>query len=114
MLLMGAIFALSSIPGDDTAAGKFLGLVPPGLQNALHVPIFAMLAWLWCRALGDMPHGKKLGIAAALSLAWAGLDELHQFYVPGRFASLTDIVLNTIGVGAGMVLASWQRTSPGR
>lgn len=40
---------------------------------------------------------RRLGVALALTLAWAVLDELHQTTVPGRFGSLTDMLLNALG-----------------
>lgn len=43
-----------------------------------------------------------------LILLWvflsAALDELHQWFVPGRYASLADVLLDTCGGAAGMLL----------
>jgi VanZ family protein len=33
-------------------------------------------------------------------------DEWHQSFVPGRFASLTDVVLNVLGAVLGIWLAT--------
>jgi VanZ family protein len=99
---MTAIFALSSIPDTETPANALesaLRWVSPELQNLLHVPLFGGLAWCWHWGL----HGwmrtdaRRLGVALALTLAWAVLDELHQTTVPGRFGSLTDMLLNALG-----------------
>lgn len=101
--LMAMIFALSSIPSDDNTAGLFLGLVPPGLQNALHIPVFGLLAWLWYRALN--PGRRRWLLAALICIGWSVLDEIHQLYVPGRYASATDLLLNTAGILIGLALA---------
>lgn len=43
-----------------------------------------------------------------LILSWvffsAALDELHQWFVPGRYASIADVLLDTLGGAAGMLL----------
>ncbi|NBJ92180.1 VanZ family protein [Parablautia muri] len=34
----------------------------------------------------------------------AGLDELHQYFVPGRWASIKDVVIDTAGGAVGILL----------
>ncbi len=41
---------------------------------------------------------KKEVIALAISLMYAAIDEIHQYYVPYRSFSAIDMVKNTIGV----------------
>ncbi len=36
-------------------------------------------------------------------IGWAVLDEIHQFFVPGRFCSFQDVLADT----AGLLLALW-------
>ena len=38
--------------------------------------------------------------------AFAVSDEIHQSYIPGRFASVTDFLLDVIGIFLGMA-ALW-------
>ena len=93
-------FAVSSIPGDAQNERALMGFVPPALQNLLHMPFFGLLAWLWVRSflkLGQ-PFIRAAVLAALVSLVWGVLDEIHQYYVPGRFASLTDMALNASGI----------------
>ena len=112
---MTAIFALSSIPDTETPANALesaLRWVSPELQNLLHVPLFGGLAWCWHWGLRSWMKQEqwRLGAALALTLAYAVLDEIHQLYVPGRFGSLTDVVLNAVGaVLALAVIATHQR-----
>ena len=44
-------------------------------------------------------------ITAVIAGIWALLDEYHQLFVPGRFGSWTDVVLDEIGVAVGLVMA---------
>ncbi len=110
---MMLLYALSSLPGDvdSTAAPpSAIAWVPPALQNALHLPAYGLLGWLWFRALNG--HGwtplTALLTAFLLSSIFGAFDELHQMRVPGRYASLTDLAANIIGSAAGAALA-WRR-----
>ncbi len=76
--------------------------VPPALQNLLHVPLFAGLAWLWCWALEAWPARAPGVIAGLVTAAYGVVDELHQAFVPGRYGSLTDMSLNIVGAAVGI------------
>ncbi len=104
------LFALSSIQGTaepdmGTIPTVFIW-VPPKLQNTLHVPVFALLAWLWCWSLRSWTgrFAVRLTLASVLAGLYAVMDEWYQSTVPGRFASLGDLALNLIGIGLGLSL----------
>lgn len=102
----GIIYGLSAIPGtvETPEGGRVLfEWLPPDLQNLLHIPVFAVLAALLCRALVAWPLERRSVIAIALlaTAAWGVLDEWHQASVPGRYSSLTDVILDGIGAAAG-------------
>ncbi len=107
VLYMGFIHYLSSIPGDPTIEADLprllLQWLNSSVQDLLHVPLYAVLAWLWCRALGEMRLGKavSVSIAVGITLLYAGFDEWYQGSIPGRTASLTDWILDAVGVAAG-------------
>jgi glycopeptide antibiotics resistance protein len=107
---MGGLYWLSSIPGEVDPNAPLLSSIvawtPPALQNLLHIPVFGILAWLWHRTLRAWIHTPRRLIAwtLALSAGYGVLDELHQLQVPGRFASLTDMVLNILGTGIALWL----------
>jgi len=113
LLIMGAFYWLSSLPGtpmpDDPALYGLFYWVPPSAQNALHVPAYAALAWSWCWALGAwLPVPVARAIAAcSIASAYGVFDEWHQSFVPGRYASLTDVILNVAGAVLGIWLAAW-------
>ena len=113
LLMMGAFYWLSSLPGtpmpDDPALYGLFYWVPPSAQNALHVPAYAALAWSWCWALGAwLPVPVARAIAAcSIASAYGVFDEWHQSFVPGRYASLTDVILNVAGAVLGIWLAAW-------
>jgi VanZ family protein len=64
------------------------------VQNAMHVPAYAALSWAWNWALAAWLRaavGRAAG-ACSIASAYGVFDEWHQSFVPGRYASLTDVV----------------------
>ena len=109
LLLMGLIFVLSSVPGRvEEGMFRVLTELDPTWQNLLHLPVFALLQYLWLR--GFALNGKTGKAAVVLSfiitLGYGALDELHQYFVPGRYASLLDVLLDGGGAVLG-VLGFW-------
>lgn len=101
LLYMLLIFAFSSIPGDDsTRFSSFFAQINPGLQNLMHIPLFAGLTILWIFTLLNYQMTWKRILIYSFLISWSyGLfDELHQFYVPGRYPGLIDVILNTLGI----------------
>jgi VanZ family protein len=110
--LMVIIFGLSSIPGKiDSSELKFLTELDPQLQNLLHVPLFGLLQILWLRAMSKTGRTSWRAALACcgISLGYGLFDEFHQMFVPGRYASMTDMALNLSGVlGATLLFWLWQ------
>ena len=109
LLLMGLIFVLSAIPGRvEEGMFRVLTELDPTWQNLLHIPVFALLQYLWLRAFALI--GKTGTVPVVLSfiftLGYGALDELHQYFVPGRYASLLDVLLDGGGAVLG-VLGFW-------
>lgn len=109
---MAVLYGLSSLPGvplpDQPEKYGLLRWVPPEVQNALHVPAYAVLSWAWNWALAawlQAPAGRAT-VACAIASTYGVFDEWHQSFVPGRYASLTDVVLNVLGAALGIWLAS--------
>ena len=81
----------------------------PHLQNLLHIPLFGLLQFAWLRGFRMIGSSGRRAVLSclAITLAYGVLDELHQLSVPGRYASLMDIGLNSIGVALGTLLFLW-------
>ena len=105
LVWMAVIFGLSSSLGSSEETSRFV--VPllrwlfrwaaPGDIAALHGLVrkgghlteYAVLGALWFRAFRRGPRlapGAAAWSALTLSVAWAGLDEWHQSFVPARTA----------------------------
>lgn len=46
----------------------------------------------------------KFSISIILALIYACTDEIHQYFVPGRAALITDVFIDTLGAFAGIIL----------
>ena len=114
LLFLVLISILSLTPGDpkpdDNAFVWFIAGVPSLLQNAMHVLCYALLAVLLSRSL---PHSKSVRShrfsVFCMAVGVGVVLEVSQLLVPGRFASLSDALLNALGVILGltaMVLAA--------
>lgn len=110
---MGMIWSLSSrqevLPeGTDSPLWVFLA-------NLAHAPLFGLLAlWIGLAGLPRAPVAKEragpipaLGLARSscvwlAAVSYGALDEWHQSWVPGRDATVSDVLID--GLGAGLVL----------
>ena len=91
------IFGLSSVPDLGTGLGTW-DLV---LRKLAHAGEYAVLGALLLRAVRSAPAALVLGVLYAVS------DELHQTFVPGRRGSAVDVLIDAVGVAAGVLL--WRR-----
>jgi VanZ family protein len=75
------------------------------------VCVYFVLSLVLLRTLRRGRPGWRLSWALGalgLVMAIAFLDELHQYYVPGRGSSIRDVILDTAAAALGQVFA-WQR-----
>jgi len=92
--LMGLIFFLSHQP--DLSSG--LGVWDLIGRKLAHAGVYALLCVLWWRASGS------LAAAAAISFGYAVSDEIHQTYIEGRHGSPIDVAIDSVGIGAAVLL----------
>jgi VanZ family protein len=88
----------------------------PMIQNLLHIPMYAILTILWMQMLKQYDIGgtKRIVLVFFLSSVFGVLNELIQLTIPGRYASIFDIGLNTIGIVCGIsVYFLLERSKPG-
>ncbi len=107
------MFVAGLWPMQETSPGASVTyLINPGLQNFLHLPMFGLFALLLMDFLRGfrLSPGIKYGLFAAFGLGMCVLLEVLQVFVPGRFFSLGDILVNVLGLGMGLGLYSlWQK-----
>jgi len=98
------IFTVSSIP-DNGNAPDIIRIAPPIIKNLAHILLYAGLTILFSELVQRMGVSwrRAIVIAAASALLYGITDEWHQSFVPGRLASVTDVLLD----GVGISLAAW-------
>ena len=95
---MGAIRALSSLPGDSIAVAPGLGYA----FNLGHAFLYGVLAACWILCLPRERGWPRLGAreaawVLAATLAFAFVDERLQRAVPGRASSAWDLLTDAAG-----------------
>lgn len=115
MCLAALIFYFSSRAGHQSQSQSDLILkllhLPASysyyVRKGAHFSIYLLmgiLGWLFFDSLG-FRAGKALLLTLIFAFLYAGSDELHQHFVPGRSGQFTDVLLDTLGASAGMLLA---------
>jgi len=103
---MALIWALSSRPPTDLTPGSPTGA---WVSNLAHAPEYAGLAtWIALasrRAGADVAPSARLSFwIVAFCVVHGVVDELHQSTVPGRDASVLDIVTDLVGALAAITV----------
>ena len=85
---------------------EFIISLDPTLQNLFHIPVFGLLAFLWLKSFAkhSILTSTKVIITLIVTILFGCLDEFHQTFVSGRYGSLTDILLNIIGITTGIAV----------
>ncbi|MFC1708692.1 VanZ family protein [Candidatus Omnitrophota bacterium] len=97
------IFGISSVPGQELPKTMILP------DYLLHFLEYLPFGFLVCRAIKNTKESfsaKKIIFFSILLVAlYAASDEFHQMFVPGRFASLSDLLCDGLGATIGVKVA---------
>ena len=76
------------------------------IRKLAHFSIYAILGVLLMSLAEtyEFSNKKKIILSLLVGLLYASLDEFHQSFVPGRTAAITDVLLDTLGVLAGIII----------
>ncbi len=110
VLWMGLIFALSSQSKLISIEEPFSAML---FYKMAHIIFYAILAWLWWRALSPQRqlNWRLFLMAFILTTLYGVSDEIHQYYVPGRSSRLADVFFDASGAWA-MILLIRQKNNP--
>jgi VanZ family protein len=86
------------------------------LRKTAHLLEYGIFAFLLYRsfdsARGGVPRRTIAVFCLLISGFYAGLDEIHQLFVPGRGPSLSDCLIDTLGAGLALwIVLAARRTS---
>ena len=103
LLFAGLIFAVSSL---SKSPDIFPDVV--NIDKLLHATEYFVFGYLIMRVFATSPRpsvrGRAALLTALLGAAYGLSDEFHQAFVPGRNASLYDVLFDTLGVLLAAVL----------
>lgn len=108
LLWMGIIFALSHQPGTGQEWEPPLWYVVE--RKSAHVFEYAILtaiaAWFFRSFYPREPLARVLLLSVVLAVAYGFLDEVHQSFIFGRGARVTDVFFDAVGATV-TVLVFW-------
>jgi VanZ family protein len=100
LVLMGAIFFLSDQPSLDSGLGT-IDLIG---RKVVHFAEYALLCFLWWRALSTVTTPERAALWAFLiASGYAATDEYHQSFVEGRNGNPIDWAIDTAGAAAAAI-----------
>jgi len=99
VLIAVFIFAISSIPFES----GFIGNSSNYKAILYHFFAFFSLALFLAIAITKGKKVNSIHFAIFIAIVYAILDEIHQLFVPGRYGSLTDVLINCIGILSAIV-----------
>lgn len=124
IIWMGVIFLFSHQPGDLSGAssGRIVEFISSGIARIIpfmevnedllhflfrkgaHFGVYAVLGVLSLRAFQISGYSGKRGILFGWMLAtlYAGTDEYHQTFIPGRSGEMIDVMIDSIGAMTGV------------
>jgi len=89
---------------DTGTATSFVWTLKLFLRKSAHFAEYFILGVLVMNAMkaGEMPDLRAFILALLFCVLYAASDELHQYFVPGRDARATDVLIDSIGALAGI------------
>ena len=110
VLIFVFIFYISSLRFPPPPAG------PPSISATVyHISIFFLLAiFFFISVIERGWNSKKIILSVLIVTIYAALDELHQFFVPGRYMSFDDFLFNFAGITIAsliyFILIFWKKS----
>ncbi len=76
------------------------------IRKTAHFLIYTVVGFLGMALLHtyEINENKKFFISLDIGVLYAISDEIHQLFVPGRSAQVTDVMIDTMGVTLGIIL----------
>ena len=106
-LFMAAIFMLSALPSEprpgDASFFILVAATPPSVQKVLHVCFYGILTILWVWTLREVRWVRaKFAAPFLIAVGFGAFMEWLQLFIPGRFSTLSDLLVNALGAAVGL------------
>ena len=103
--MMIAIFGFSSLPSAEMPNFGLLDFI---VKKGGHALGYGLLALAFLRGLkgeSSAVVSRQLLVAWILATLYSATDEYHQSFVPGRHPAFTDVMIDSVGAAAALILA---------
>lgn len=114
IVVMAVIWIFSATNGTNSDAQSlplayFLGIPNWLIRKAAHFALFASLGALWYNYIRNsnirkFTPGFTVALSILLSVIYAGIDEMHQLFVPGRSGEINDVLIDSTAAITGVVI----------
>ncbi|MDP1765292.1 MAG: VanZ family protein [Methylotenera sp.] len=95
-LMLAGLF----IGGHQSGSGS---LFPPPWDKLVHFIFYGALTVFASIAFTKIP----LPLLGLLIVGIGGADEIHQFFVPGRYPALDDLLADAAGCVLALIFSTW-------
>lgn len=104
-LLMAIVKVVESISKSEMSAA-LLAFLHLFIRKVAHFTEYAALGAAFFYGVGPLLESVKKGIPISIIMAavYATTDEIHQYFVPGRYGTWTDVLIDSCGALAGIVI----------
>lgn len=93
---MGIIFMISSLSWNE------LPVIPKNFDKIFHICAYVLLAFLLYLSLNRSGIKKYVfAVSFLFAIIYGISDEIHQYFVPGRYADVSDVFADSFGALLG-------------
>ena len=91
---------------DKNKQEEVLGKIEKVIRKLAHFSIYMVVGILMMLLMNTykIKQFDRIAISLITGIVYASSDEIHQFFIPGRSAMITDVMIDTLGVAVGIVL----------
>lgn len=103
-----SLIAYSSLQPE---VSKHTNQASRAIHNFLHIPVYALLTYFLLKCFSKT-SSKTFIFAFVIVFLFGVINEIIQGYVPGRIASVTDALLNGIGIIMALITVHLRKRNP--
>ncbi len=91
---------------DKNKQEEVLGKIEKVIRKLAHFSIYMVVGILMMLLMNTykIKQFYRIAISLITGIIYASSDEIHQLFIPGRSAMITDVMIDTLGVSVGILL----------
>lgn len=91
---------------DKNKQEEVLEKIEKVIRKLAHFSIYMVVGILMMLLMNTykIKQFDKIAISLITGIVYASSDEIHQLFIPGRSAMITDVMIDTLGVSVGILL----------